>query len=465
METHDTRSKNSGSVAYLAMGGTLFIASVGLVSGYYLKESRAAEALVPALVEDQSDRGVTVEVVAEEARELLQRQVVLRAGDESRTVTWSDLGLSVDEPGLEHAASLAAPGQVIDSLAQAAAVPVTLDRDRAAKALEEIAAAYHEAPMNARMDLEARTIHKDRDGREVDVFGSMGRLEEAARSAAPEVELATMAFPADVTVADLGIDDISHVLASFETEYKTSDFERNFNLKLAASKLNGYVLQPGQEFSFNEVVGARTEKEGYKIAHVITSGEMVDGLAGGTCQISTTLHGAAFFAGLGIDKAIPHSRPSTYVTMGMDATVVYPHVDLKLRNEYDFPVVIHYQVTRGKSVVEILGRERPYDKIVYEREVQEELEFETVTREDESMPIGSMVVDQYGFFGYKVAKIRKYLKDGKVVKRDRWNVRYAPVTEYVRTGINPDPNLPKPKKTSHGGRLREPGKSVFRMEQ
>jgi vancomycin resistance protein YoaR len=465
METHDTRSKNTGSVAYLVMGGTLFVASVGLLSGYYLKESRAAEALVPQIVEDSGDRGVAVELVAGAARELLQREVVLQAGEESRTLTWAALGLSVDEPGLEHAASLAAPGQVIDSLARAAAVPLTLDRERAAKALEEIAAAYHQAPMNARMDLEARTIHKDQGGRGIDVYGTMGRLEEAARSAAPEVELATISFPADVTVADLGIDDISHVLASFETEYKTSDFSRNFNLKLAASKLNGHVLQPGQDFSFNDVVGARTEKEGYKIAHVITSGEMVDGLAGGTCQISTTLHGAAFFAGLGINKAIPHSRPSTYVTMGMDATVVYPSVDLQLKNEYDFPVVIHYQVTRGKSVVEILGRERPYDKVVYEREIQEELEFDTVTREDDTMPVGSMMVEQYGFFGYKVAKIRKYMKDGKMVKRDRWNVRYAPVTEYVRTGINPDPNLPKPKSTKHGGRLREPGKSVFHMEQ
>ena len=116
-------------------------------------------------------------------------------------------------------------------------------------------------------------------------------------------------------------------------------------------------------------VGERSEKEGYKIAHVITAGEMVDGLAGGTCQISTTLFGAAFFAGLDIVKTTNHSRPSAYTPLGFDATVVWPDTDLKLKNPYDFPVVIHYRVANGEAVVEILGKKRPYDKIVFERHI------------------------------------------------------------------------------------------------
>ena len=140
-----------------------------------------------------------------------------------------------------------------------------------------------------------------------------------------------MAVPAANTKATIGIADISHVLGTFKTTFPVGDKDRNFNLKLAASKLNGHVLQPGVEFSFNGVVGDRTEKEGYKIAHVITAGEMVDGLAGGTCQISTTLFGASFFAGLEVVKTSPHSRPSTYVTIGLDATVVYPTTDLIMK--------------------------------------------------------------------------------------------------------------------------------------
>src|SRR5205814_8142873 len=141
--------------------------------------------------------------------------------------------------------------------------------------------------------------------------------------------LATVAIPAAVTKQTLGIDDISVVMGHHLTRFPVTDRDRNFNLKLAASKLNGIVLQPGVEWSFNAQVGERSEKEGYKIAHVITAGEMVDGLAGGTCQISTTLFGAAFFAGLDIVKTINHSRPSAYTPLGLAATVVRPHVDLK----------------------------------------------------------------------------------------------------------------------------------------
>ena len=279
------------------------------------------------------------------------------------------------------------------------------------------------------------------------MFASATELHAAALSGANEVTLIGIALPAERTVEQLGIDDISQVMGHFETKFPISDRARNFNLKLAASKLDGHVLQPGEAFSFNAVVGPRTEKEGYKIAHVISSGEMVDGLAGGTCQISTTLHGAAFFSGLAIKEATPHSRPSTYVRPGLDATVSYPDLDLELSNPYEFPVAIHYRVARGEAVVEILGKGRPYDQIEFSRAVTGVIDFDTVTREDDSMPVGSMVIDQYGFSGYKVTRFRKYYKDGEVVKTDKWHVRYRPVTEYVRTGTNPDPNLSPPKQS------------------
>ena len=120
--------------------------------------------------------------------------------------------------------------------------------------------------------------------------------------------------------------------------------------------------KPGEEWSFNGTVGERSQSDGYKIAHVITAGEMVDGLAGGTCQISTTLFGASFFAGLDIVKTTNHSRPSAYTPLGFDATVVWPDTDLVLKNPYDFPVAIHYRVANGEAHVEILGKKRPYDE-------------------------------------------------------------------------------------------------------
>src|SRR5205823_9493528 len=140
-------------------------------------------------------------------------------------------------------------------------------------------------------------------------------LEAAARTgdAAP-IEIAAVETPAHIRQADLGGIDISTVLGAWETHYsaQATDSDRTYNLKVGADHLNGHILKPHELFSFNEVVGDRTEKEGYRVAPVIQGGELIDGLAGGMCQIASTLHAASFFAGLEIVSSTPHSRPSAY---------------------------------------------------------------------------------------------------------------------------------------------------------
>jgi hypothetical protein len=137
--------------------------------------------------------------------------------------------------------------------------------------------------------------------------------------------------------------------------------------------------------------------------------------------------------------------------MGLDSTVVYPTVDLVMKNPYDFPVVIHYRVTRGEATVEILGKKRPYDKVVFEREVEEELPFTTQERPDEALPIGYVSLDQPGFPGWKLIRYRKFFKGNKLVKTDKWKLFYRPVTEYVRVGTNMDPlaEVPAEEKQHH----------------
>ncbi len=426
-----SRSDNArrGSV-YLGLAGGLMVASGALLGGYYLIEDGSPPALASASEPSSRDNASARAAAAE----LVDREVTVRVHGRETAMRWSELGVRVDE---------AVPGQSAVG-PRRGAIAVRVDRNAAIEALEALKERFDESARDARIDLEARTIVDERPGWALDVYKSLTALNVAARDGADEVELDGTTIPALVTRAGLGIDDVSHVLGSFTTKFAVADKERNYNLKLAASKLNGYIMEPGEKFSFNDVVGPRTEKEGYKIAHVITAGEMVDGLAGGTCQISTTLHGAAFFAGLGIDVAQPHSRPSTYVTPGLDATVVYPQVDMVMHNPYEFPVVISFRVARGEAKVEILGAERPYDKIAFEREIDQELPFHTVTREDKKIPIGSMLIDQYGFPGYKVTRMRHYYKSGKLVKTDKWKIQYRPVTEYVRTGTNPNPNLEPP---------------------
>ena len=442
-----------GSV-YLGIAGGLFAASGALIGAYFLlggTSSADASHAAPRRADGSAAPAADPSDLAIQVEGALSETVNVTIAGTTVPLRWSDLGVVVDEAEIPHAARRAASDEALGSLRAAGALPLKVDRDRAVEALTHLKGRHDRAPIEARLDLEARAIHADVPGFGIDVYASLPRIEAAARAGAATLELAGTPLPARVTRENLGIDDISSVLGHYETKFSVSDKDRNFNLKLAASKINGHVIPPGGSFSFNDVVGDRTEKQGYKIAHVIQAGEMVDGLAGGTCQISTTLFGASFFAGLDITETHNHSRPSAYTPLAFDSTVVYPYADLKLENPFDFPVAIHYVVAGGVAKVEILGKPRPFDKVVFEREIVEETPFETQERLDSSMPLDSMIYDQEGFLGYKVIRYRKLIKGGKTVKTNKWTVNYKPVTEYVRRGTNPDPTILPPEQPKHHG--------------
>jgi vancomycin resistance protein YoaR len=430
-------STRPSSAVLLGVGG-LLVAGAAILGGIYLWGARSEAATsvpppaavrAPAAVKDGP------------GRELLARKVTLRVDKTSQDTTWDAVGLDID-----------ASGGLTWNVAKALDVLVAL-RDQ-----------HGRPPVSARVDLEKREVIPEQSGYAIDVYASLAALDDAARAGRSEVALVAGEIEAPITRAKLGNLEVSHVLGWFETHYPPVEKDRNYNLRLVAEHVNGRILMPGQTFSFNDVVGDRTEKQGYRVAHVIQAGEMVDGLAGGACQISSTLHGAAWFAGLDIVNSSPHSRPSAYITMGLDATVVYPSVDLKLRNPYPFPVVIHYVVSQGTVRVEILGAARPWDKIAFERELKKEIPFETVSRDDDDLPLGTQIIDQMGFPGYELVRRRIFYKGGKAVKTEKWDIKYPSTTEYVRLGANPDPNLVAPKQPDLHGPM-SPGKDTYVLAQ
>lgn len=458
-----SRQKNRGSVL-LGVAGALFVCG-GVLVGAYTVQVQDAEAVNPLGSAEATADGGEVAAVRDAVDRFLAAELTLVFDGHEMSMPRSDLGASVDESALgaevSRLAAASADTGDLDYVDYNRSVPVLVNRSATEATLRELKASLDRSPVNARLDLENREVVREEAGFGVDIFGSVSAVETAIRSGQSRVELEGVPIPPEITVESLGVEDISEVLSTFTTRFALAEKSRNDNLKLLASMLDGYVLRPGEKFSFNEITGNRTLEDGFKMAHVITAGELVDGMAGGSCQISTTLHGAAFFGGIEILSSTPHSRPSTYVTMGLDATVVAGRVDLKLTNPYEFPIVIHYKVARGEATVELLGKEKPFDKVEFEREIVERLPFETVTREDNEIGFGHMVVDQPGYPGYKVKRTRRVYDDGKVVKTDRWNLQYRPVIEYARLGINPDPNLPPPEqKKPHGPK---PASGRFRM--
>ncbi len=131
---------------------------------------------------------------------------------------------------------------------------------------------------------------------------------------------------------------------------------RDENIRRVAQILNGTVLQPGETFSFNGYVGRRTASRGFKEAGVIVGGVLVDSIGGGICQPNTTLFQAAAKAGLQIVERYPHSWPSSYTKVGLDATVSYGGPDLKFRNTTDYPIAIRAWYSKPAVVFQIYGK-------------------------------------------------------------------------------------------------------------
>ncbi len=143
-------------------------------------------------------------------------------------------------------------------------------------------------------------------------------------------------------------------IGSYTTK-TTSNSVRNKNIQLAAKALNGTVLKPGQEFSFNETVGQRTEAKGYGGAPAYNNGEVVQEVGGGVCQVSTTLYNAVFRAGLTTTYRRSHTFAPTYVTPGMDATVSWPGPDYQFVNNSDYPIGIRASYSDQSLTVSIYG--------------------------------------------------------------------------------------------------------------
>lgn len=165
----------------------------------------------------------------------------------------------------------------------------------------------------------------------------------------------------NVTTNMIGTEAFPDLLSEFSTKYATSNKNRTTNLILAANKINGYVLMPGETFSYNKVVGARTIAAGYKEAAIYVQGEVVDGLGGGICQITSTLYNAVVYANLEVTSRTNHQFIPSYVTASRDATVVYGSIDFQFKNNRDYPIKLVCSVSGGIANFKIFGLKQDND--------------------------------------------------------------------------------------------------------
>lgn len=376
-------------------------------------------------------------------------------------VRYADLGVQVDKARLTHllrdSVDQTSPlsrwrrrqGLGADQPIELPAL-LTLDTERALPRLLAIKDEWDRTAIDARLDLAKRQVLPSRQGWLLDVDASLRAIDSALQAGASTVDLVFERIDPQRTTEQLTGVRFDHVIAAFETPYDRSAKARarTFNLRLAASRLDGTVLLPGEEFDFNRVVGPRDEANGYKVAPVIAQGELVDGIGGGTCQISGTLHAAAFFAGLEIVERYPHTRPSSYIKLGLDATVVYPTITYRFRNPFDFPVVLHQTVKDGVVRAEILGPQIPLT-VTLIRRIVGALPYEEVERGDDRLARGERVLVQRGVPGFRL-RMYRILRDGQHARRERWDTTYPATTQIVAVGTGEQTQASAPRNDRQG---------------
>lgn len=377
------------------------------------------------------------------------KTLTLYYNEEEWEIPFEDMGVGYDvESAVEQAYLLGREGTEKERMKAVGAllrggedieVAYTYDKTLLDGKLAEVAEEFDREAEDSKISREngAFQITEEKEGRAM-------QREETAKLAAAVLETresGRAAIAAEVTEPDVTYEDnqnVTDLLGSFSTSYSGNDRNRNNNLEVGCRNINGTVLAPGEVFSANVGLGEQTAAGGYKNAAVYNNGKVEPGMAGGVCQVTTTIYNAAIFAELEIVERHPHSMTVGYVPLGRDAAVAGNYKDLKIKNNTDYPVLIEASASGGKLSVNIYGHET--------RSAGRSLEFETVyegtipkpeeiVTEDPEMPEGEREVVTAGKTGCKVSVFKKVSENGKQISREWFSSSsYRSTADEVRVG-------------------------------
>ena len=307
-----------------------------------------------------------------------------------------------------------------------------IEKEPEAINIDKIYEEVHTEPKDAYYTKNPFQVFPHVDGIDFDLEAAREILKEDKE----EYEIELKITVPNVTTSQIGTEAFPDLLSTFSTRYDASNYPRTTNLKLAMAKLNGVVVAPGETFSYNKTLGKRTAEAGYREAGGYAGGRVVQTLAGGICQISSTLYDAVIYANLDIVERYNHMFLAGYVGAGKDATVVYGSLDFKFKNTRKYPIMIKTSIGNGVAKVDIYGikEEVEYDVDIVTN-VLSYIPFRTIYEEDSSLAPGAEKVVQKGMNGcksitYKVLKQNGVEVSRKVLSSDT----YDPMNKIIKRG-------------------------------
>lgn len=334
--------------------------------------------------------------------EILEDKVIIKKGNRGIEVKADELKTSLLESINNRSFEPIQVGVIVSE-------PAAID-------IEKIYNEVYKAPVDAYYSTDPFEVHESEDGLDFDI--SLDEAKALLETDQEQYEIKLKVLKPSVTTDQIGNEAFPDLLATCTTTYITSKVGRTTNLKLASSKINGYVLMPGETFSYNDVVGERTVEAGFQMAGVYSGGQEVEGLGGGICQISSTLYNIVVKSNLEIVERENHLFLAGYLPAGQDATVVYGSIDFRFKNTRDYPVKIVSTVDGGYVTMKMYGlKEENEPTITFETVYHQTLYPKTVYQDTTTLAPGQTKVQSSGRNGCKSTTYKVVKQNGVVVSR------------------------------------------------
>lgn len=282
--------------------------------------------------------------------------------------------------------------------------------------LEAMAEAVSAEALPTRYDIEQGKVVEGQRGVAVDTEAAQYVMDAAA-------EGERIKLPASVTVPDMTAEEMEAVLfrdllATASTSVAGTK-TRKGNVRLSGEFVNGTILNHGDVFDYNLIVGERTEERGFGKASAYRDGKTVQELGGGICQTSSTVYYAALLANLEIVERANHRFYPGYIEMGMDATVSWEGPEFRFRNDTGYPIRIEVIYEKDTLTVNIYGTKTDDTYVVMTHEVTETTPYQTIYEETTDLPWGTQQEKQSGYTGYKVITYRNvYDGEGNLISSE-----------------------------------------------
>lgn len=342
-------------------------------------------------------------------------------------------GRSLDQPGLIRALT-ALNGASGEVEAPFETVPgEELD-------LEAIAQELNAEPSPARYDIPTGKVVDGTVGVSLDPQAAAFALEAAAPGE-------TIRLPAEVTYPSMTAAELEavlfrDVLGTVTTKVGGTSVRRN-NVRLAGECCNGVILNDGDVFDYNAVVGKRTTARGFGAAPAYVNGETVETVGGGICQVSSTIYYATLLANLEIVERYAHRYAPSYITWGMDATVSWGGPEFRFRNDTGYPIRLDVSYENNKITVNIVGTKTDdtYVKMTYKN--LGDTPYETEYVETDELDWGTQQQKQSPYTGHQVVSYRNvYSGDGKLLSSEKEaNSNYKSRNEIIMVGTRGKPAM------------------------